>query len=604
MPNDPTLDASVQWRIDHGTIDLREPGYRGTAEAILDAGLATEVRRLISAGKEADVYLCGYNGASLAVKAYRLYRTSHRGGRPIKVDTMSWLAAHEFEMMRQAWKGGAPVPTPARRVENLLSMRYIGNEAPAPRLHDVRLEAPESFLGTVLAGVDALGRFEREALVSEDRVTLLVDFMRVREGLDDFVVRHTEGPRRRRGADREERVTDLLPVPAVEVHHHDRPDAALLPVQRGFLGDAVERVGELVLAPRRGPGGTRDGHRDAARYERLAYEPRALLEARLDRRRVLDHEVGGEVAEGGRVGGEVFVPKVPRQGPILDRGEVRDDVAAAGGQEPERGLGDDPGVHDDRDGRLGREAHLLAVLLDGSPRRHDAVMARRRRHAHEGDARIEGGTLRHVDRSPAADPEGELEGPLADPLLAFADLLPRRVGDDELGDADLAGREFLLDRLARDLQRVLVGDEQSLLPQLQGLADLADLVERVVPDDDVPRELHRFGLVEDLGIQGADGRRLRSASKGVSVLNSDDPSCQIPSDGSHRRASPRNLYGRSVPDARLDGVPPRRRDGDGPRRAGSRAGGGRVPPRERPLRRPRVRGGRRLLRARRGGRLR
>jgi RIO kinase 1 len=157
MPNDPTLDASVQWRIDHGTIDLREPGYRGTAEAILDAGLATEVRRLISAGKEADVYLCAYNGAPLAVKAYRLYRTSHRGGRPIKVDTMSWLAAVEFERMRQAWKGGARVPTPARRVENLLSMRYLGEpDEPAPRLHDVRLDTPEEFLETVLAGVDKL----------------------------------------------------------------------------------------------------------------------------------------------------------------------------------------------------------------------------------------------------------------------------------------------------------------------------------------------------------------------------------------------------------------------------------------------------------------
>src|SRR5438876_11971504 len=192
-------------------------------------------------------------------------------------------------------------------------------------------------------------------------------------------------------------------------------------------------------------------------------------------------------------------------------------------------------------------------------------MARRRRYAHAGDARVEGGTLRHVDRSPAADPEGELESALADPLLALADLLPRRVGDDELGDADLTGREFLLDGLARDLQRVLVGDEQSLLPQLQRLADLTDLVERVVPDDDVPGELHRLGLVEGLGIQGADGRRLRSASKGVSILNSDDPSCQMSSDGSHRRASPRNLYGRSVPDARLDGVPPCRRPGNGPR---------------------------------------
>jgi RIO kinase 1 len=157
MPNDPTLDASVQWRIDHGTIDLREPGYRGTAEAILDAGLATEVRRLISAGKEADVYLCAYNGAPLAVKAYRLYRTSHRGGRPIKLDTMSWLAAEEFERMRQAWKGGAPVPAPARRVENLLAMRYLGeSDEPAPRLHDVRLDAPAEFLEAVLAGVDKL----------------------------------------------------------------------------------------------------------------------------------------------------------------------------------------------------------------------------------------------------------------------------------------------------------------------------------------------------------------------------------------------------------------------------------------------------------------
>ena len=157
MPNHPTLDARVQWRIDHGTIDQREPDYRRTAEAILDAGLATEVRRLISAGKEADVYLCAYNGSPLAVKAYRLYRTSHRGGRPIKADTMSWLAAHEFEMMRQAWKGGAAVPTPARRVENLLSMRYLGGpDQPAPRLRDVRLEAPSAFLHAVVTGVHAL----------------------------------------------------------------------------------------------------------------------------------------------------------------------------------------------------------------------------------------------------------------------------------------------------------------------------------------------------------------------------------------------------------------------------------------------------------------
>jgi RIO kinase 1 len=70
---------------------------------------------------------------------------------------MSWLAAVEFERMRQAWKGGAPVPAPARRVENLLSMRYLGEpDAPAPRLHDVRLPAPAEFMEAVLTGVDKL----------------------------------------------------------------------------------------------------------------------------------------------------------------------------------------------------------------------------------------------------------------------------------------------------------------------------------------------------------------------------------------------------------------------------------------------------------------
>ncbi len=159
MPNTPYLDASVQWRIKAGTLDLHESGYRTTTEAILSSGLATEVVGLISAGKEADVYLATYHGAPIAIKVYRLYRTSHRGGGPIKADTLGWRAAHEFEMTRQAWKGGARVPAPARRVENMFSMRYLGDGGgPAPRLHDVRLEEPEPFLAQVLEGIEGLAR--------------------------------------------------------------------------------------------------------------------------------------------------------------------------------------------------------------------------------------------------------------------------------------------------------------------------------------------------------------------------------------------------------------------------------------------------------------
>jgi RIO kinase 1 len=159
MPNDPYLDASVAWRIRTGNIDFRDADYRTTVQSILSSGLATEVRGVISAGKEADVLLCSYHDAPVAVKVYRLYRTSHRGGGPIKLDRTGWLAAHEYDMLLQCWKGGARVPTPARRVENMLSMRYLGDEnGHAPRLQDVELDDPQAFLDKVLLGVKDLAR--------------------------------------------------------------------------------------------------------------------------------------------------------------------------------------------------------------------------------------------------------------------------------------------------------------------------------------------------------------------------------------------------------------------------------------------------------------
>ncbi len=159
MPNTPILDKSVQWRINARTLEFEEPTYGSAVQAILSAGLATEVERQISAGKEADVYLATYRGAPIAIKVYRLYRTVHRGGRPVKLDNLSRVAAREYEMLRLAWKGGARVPTPAQRVENMFSMRYLGDgDAPAPRLQDVRLDDPEAALGEVLGGVEAMAQ--------------------------------------------------------------------------------------------------------------------------------------------------------------------------------------------------------------------------------------------------------------------------------------------------------------------------------------------------------------------------------------------------------------------------------------------------------------
>lgn len=154
-----TLDESVRWRIRTGKLPLQEPTRQATSQAILSAGLATEVVGLLSAGKEADVYLATYREDPIAIKVYRLFRTSRRGGGGAKLDAMCWQAAREFDALYRAWKAGAPVPTPACRVENMFSMRYLGDdEGPAARLQDVRLTEPRDFLKQTLAATEALVR--------------------------------------------------------------------------------------------------------------------------------------------------------------------------------------------------------------------------------------------------------------------------------------------------------------------------------------------------------------------------------------------------------------------------------------------------------------
>jgi serine/threonine-protein kinase RIO1 len=157
MPNQPYLDKSVRWRIETGNVGFHEPVYREVADAILDAGLATEVRQRIGSGKEADVYLCLDGERRLAVKAYRLYRSSHRGGRPIKLETMGQQASREYELLVYAWRSRVRVPEPGRRVENMLSMEYLGTlDRPAPRLQEIVPEDPDRLAAETFREVERL----------------------------------------------------------------------------------------------------------------------------------------------------------------------------------------------------------------------------------------------------------------------------------------------------------------------------------------------------------------------------------------------------------------------------------------------------------------
>ena len=158
MPNEGYLDESVHWKVRTGQIAFAEPTHREIAAAILDAGMATEVGQRLGSGKEADVYLCRDVVGLTVVKVYRQYRTAHRGGpRSIKLEPMGQRASREFELLCYAWQGGARVPRPGRRVENMFSMQYLGSPAEvAPMLQHVALEEPDSFLQASLAGIEGL----------------------------------------------------------------------------------------------------------------------------------------------------------------------------------------------------------------------------------------------------------------------------------------------------------------------------------------------------------------------------------------------------------------------------------------------------------------
>jgi serine/threonine-protein kinase RIO1 len=159
MPNDPYLDSSVRWKIRSGAIDFEEPRYRDVADAILSCGLATEVIRQVGAGKEADVYYCRDGTRPLAVKVYRMYRTSHRGGRPVKADVMGRHACDEFDMLTFAYLGEIPVPRPIRRVENMFSMEFLGGpDGPAPQLLRVRLRRPAEQAVALMRSVEEMAR--------------------------------------------------------------------------------------------------------------------------------------------------------------------------------------------------------------------------------------------------------------------------------------------------------------------------------------------------------------------------------------------------------------------------------------------------------------
>ncbi len=131
--------------------------------------LATKVHSIISAGKEATVFLALWKSYPLALKVYRLYSSPHArqgkrkkmGGRKVgfSTDIMSYWAAREFWILERAFRAGVRVPAPARHCDIMFTARFLGDDhLPAPLLKDSHVEYPQRTFDNIIEQIFCLYR--------------------------------------------------------------------------------------------------------------------------------------------------------------------------------------------------------------------------------------------------------------------------------------------------------------------------------------------------------------------------------------------------------------------------------------------------------------
>ena len=166
-------------------VEVQEVSLDSVAADAVDNGLVDEVVAVLGTGKEANVYLGLWKGSPLALKVYRLHSTPHRKKAKIGYapDMMGAMAAREFTTLDKAYRAGVPVPTPARRADNMFTMRFLGEDEKAPLLKEAVLDEPEQVAEQAIAIVEKLlrafiihGDLSEYNLVYHDGRLFVMDF--------------------------------------------------------------------------------------------------------------------------------------------------------------------------------------------------------------------------------------------------------------------------------------------------------------------------------------------------------------------------------------------------------------------------------------------
>ncbi len=166
--SDKHIDELQREKMDRRSKRIKRKSDRGAVASVMDTrtlftlndflnkGIIESIVGLVSAGKEANVYLGKFEDHSeIAIKVYKIdsncakWMREYLLGDP-RFTRLSNSTSHiiftwarkEFKNLKRAQSGGIPVPNPLAVKDNVLLMEFIGGEGtPAPRLKDIEIEA-------------------------------------------------------------------------------------------------------------------------------------------------------------------------------------------------------------------------------------------------------------------------------------------------------------------------------------------------------------------------------------------------------------------------------------------------------------------------------
>jgi RIO kinase 1 len=192
---DLSIDDLQKRKIDNKRIKkIDQSKKRATIESVFDErtiftlnkllvnGPLKNIEGIISAGKEANVYLAyDMDGNEVAIKIYKIDSNTSKWMRnyiigdprfkkiPRNVSKVIYLwASKEYKNLKRAYKVGLKVPKPIHIKNNLLIMEYIGFESiPAPLLKDIKNpKDPINLMDEILAFIKNL--YQKAKLVHGD----------------------------------------------------------------------------------------------------------------------------------------------------------------------------------------------------------------------------------------------------------------------------------------------------------------------------------------------------------------------------------------------------------------------------------------------------